>query len=205
MEIDWDRLDRIQDRQQRCRNVAFLDLSPVYVPGEGPNKTVGCMIIGEAPGAQEEIKCRPFVGDSGLILRELMSIAGLYTGQTPELGEANCWLTNVIKFRPPRNRTPTLEEIKFFRVYLRHEWIAVGRPTIIILVGGVAFRAVMGRYASITKIAGKVMCYKSKQSGLGIHIWPMIHPSYGLRNPSLQPLIEKDWEALEKWMNNDLC
>lgn len=167
-----------------------------YVPGEGDHPLV--MLIGEAPGAQEDLKRRPFVGDSGLVLRELMAIAGLFTGDTPHFGEANCWLTNVIKFRPPRNRTPTLTEIMSVRRLLREEWIAVGMPRIVVPIGKVALGAIYGRERSILKLAGKPR-HELASTGLNMIVFPMIHPSYGLRGgKSIQNAMEKDWEELGK-------
>jgi uracil-DNA glycosylase family 4 len=200
--INRERLEELEDWNRGWRDLIAPDLSSVYVPGEGDNARV--MIIGEAPGAQEEIKRRPFVGAAGKVLRELMSFADLYTGGTPQLGVANCWLTNVVKFRPPGNRTPTPTEVMGVRHLLRKEWVAVGRPAIVVPVGAVALAAVKGfkRKYSILRVAGNPMLQLS-QEGHTMVVWPMIHPSFGLRNKPVIPMIEKHWEEFGEWLADD--
>lgn len=191
--INWEALDRIEAEYRQLQNL-FPTLSSRYVGGEGDNPQA--FIIGEAPGATEAMKLRPFVGDAGRVLRQLLDIADLHVGQ---LGFSdNCWLTNVCKFRPPKNRTPTEMEIKAFRPLLMDEWRAVGAPRLIIAIGGTALRAVTGKYVSILRSAGKCHWYTSQQ-GKKLAIWPMIHPAFGLRNPGVQPMLEQDWELLGEW------
>jgi uracil-DNA glycosylase len=183
-----------------------LHLSSVYVPGEGNHRDPLAMVIGEAPGAQEEIKRRPFVGPSGAVQRDLMALAGLWANDghvTLSGGEkwpasSNCWLTNAVHFRPPlRNgsRAPLPIEIKAAREWLRHEWVTVGKPRLIVPIGGVALEAILGKRVSILRAAGKCHWIKSRE-GLRMAIWPMVHPAFGLRNPAVQPLLEQDWEKL---------
>lgn len=197
MEIDLVALDHVAD-QHKMQREAFPSLGTRYVAGEGDNPQA--FIIGEAPGATEEIQGKPFVGQAGQVLRDLMGLAGLFA--TPShCGppyEPNCWLTNVLKFRPPRNRTPIDSEVKSFRQLLMDEWTAVGSPKLIIPVGSIALRAVTGKPVSILRAAGKHHRYIS-HLGVELDIWPMVHPSFGLRTPPVQPLLEQDWEALGRW------
>ena len=205
--IDWDELGRIEDGNHGWRAAlqdttdgvkGMSNLSDVYVSGEGDNPEA--FIFGEAPGAQEELLRRPFVGPSGRVMRDLMAIAGLRAGRpwVFKEGPLNCWLTNTVKFRPPRNRRPTPLEIKAARPWLSAEWKAVGKPRLIIPVGGVALEAITGRQQSILVAAGKCHNYRSKE-GRELFIWPMVHPSYGLRgDPQVQELLEQDWENLDR-------
>lgn len=187
---------------------AFSHLKPAkLVPGEGSETNSMAFIIGEAPGAQEALVGRPFVGPAGDVLRQLMQIANLHSyfsegsQYTP-----NCWLTNVLKFRPPGNRNPTWNEIQACRPYLRREWHAAYRPRLIIPVGGIALTAVMGVQLSILKYAGQGII---KQSRTGprwrteLMVWPMIHPAYALRNKATQPLVEQHWKKLGEWIANN--
>lgn len=192
MEIDYDELGEIKDAWFGFR-VGLPDYSSAYVSGEGDNPTA--FIVGEAPGAQEEARHRPFVGPAGRALRDLMVLADLYAGHPHVL--CNCWLTNVMKFRPARNRTPTPPEIKAARPLLRREWIAVGRPRLIIPVGGTALTAILGRKVSILRMSGKPHTYV--RDGSKLVVWPMIHPAFGLRSAAARPLIEQDWEKLGEW------
>lgn len=201
--IDYDTLDTLES-QYRSWHFDFPELSDVYVPGEGDEPLA--FVFGEAPGAQEEIRRRPFVGDSGRVLRDLMLTAHLSTEdwqneETRTYGVANAWLTNVVKFRPPRNRKPYWIEIQKSRPMLRVEWKAVGKPRVIIPVGKTALQALTGKpHVSILKHSGWLHEEVSRVDGQPLYIWPMIHPSYGLRNPALQPLLEEDWRKLGDWL-----
>lgn len=203
--IDWEGLNTIQDEVMDWRASLVTELSHKYVSGEGDNPDA--FIIGEAPGAQEEVRRRPFVGPAGVVMRDLMAIAGLYSSADDKRlegleGGPNCWLTNVVKFRPmtagKRNRKPTPFEVQAFRPWLRREWIAVGKPRLIIPVGGLALEAVTGKKVSILQVAGKPQEVTSRE-GLQLFMWPMVHPSFGLRVPAIRRLIEMDWEHLAMW------
>lgn len=166
----------------------FRQIHGRLVEGEGPNNP-DCMIIGEAPGGEELTAGRPFVGRAGRVLRQLMHFAGLST-------ESNTWLTNVVKYRPERNRTPYYVEIRNSMPYLRKEHRLIGKPQIIIPVGTPAWVAVtMGTSGGIMRVAGRMQMRK------GYYVWPMIHPSYALRNESMRPTVEHHWEKLGDWLD----
>lgn len=203
-------LDLVEEGYRSTREM-FARLSKTYVPGEGNYESPEAFIIGEAPGALEDVVKRPFIGPAGQVLRQLMLLANLWSttvkdGEGTERypGAPNCWLTNVVKFRPAGNATPTPVEVAAFRRYLQEEWHAVGEPALIIPVGGVALRAVTGKPLSILRAAGKHHKYRSAYTGKLLHIWPMVHPSWVMRqgkNEQLQELIEQDWERLGAWRN----
>lgn len=173
--------------------------------GEGDNPEA--FIVGEAPGAQEDVQRRPFVGAAGVVLRQLMMLADLYAAPDGQIAEpVNCWLTNVVKFRPPKNRNPLDVEVEAARPLLRREWLAVDKPRLIIPVGGIALQAITGKRISILRAAGKCHYYAGRNTGKGaptLAVWPMVHPSYVLRNRTsrLEELIEEDWERLGAWRN----
>lgn len=202
--INWEELEAIENGWQQIRSERFPSLSRTYVPGEGDNPEA--FIVGEAPGAQEDVQRRPFVGAAGVVLRQLMDLAELRAGHTIAPDVENCWLTNVVKFRPPRNRNPIDVEVKAARPLLRREWRAVGKPRLIIPVGGIALQAITGKRISILRAAGKCHYYAGRNTGKGaptLAVWPMVHPSYVLRNRTrrLEELIEEDWERLGVWRN----
>jgi len=199
-ESDRTPLELLELRHLGWRAKYAPDMNDTYVAGEGEDVRPPVMVIGEAPGAEEVLRVRPFVGPSGRVLRQLMEVAGLFTGYAPHFGNANCWLTNVVKFRPPNNRTPFPQEIKTVRPLLRQEWKAIGKPRVIVLVGGVALHAYVGERRSIMKVAGKLHIRRSRVDGEKLFIWPMIHPSYGLKNPPLQPVMEEHWTTLGRYM-----
>lgn len=170
------------------------------VPGEGATPT-GVFIVGEAPGADEVMALRPFVGASGQVLRQLMDIAQLWTTDSPcdPSRPANCWLTNAVKYRPPRNRTPTLAEVMVSRPYLLKEWALVGKPPVIIAVGAVALTAIKGVPTAISIYAGHPITNSE-----GHTLWPMFHPSFGLRgSDNLKETIEEHWQSLAEWLDEN--
>jgi DNA polymerase len=208
-EINWHKLEQIEYEAQSLQSI-FPALSKNYVPGEGDNAEA--FIIGEAPGAQEDIERRPFVGKCK-VLRDLMALADLYVeGFTTNVSSGlaadrqritvapNCWLTNVVKYKTPRNRNPTNAEVRAFRRLLQDEWVAVGSPDTIITVGGIALSAVFGKSMSVLRHAGRCHTMRSGYTGKKLYIWPMLHPAFGLRgDDNLKEFIEQDWLKLGAW------
>ncbi len=179
-------LDNVEAGSRQLATVFPALANSRYVPGEGPDEPVA-FVVGEAPGAEEDLRQRPFIGPAGLALRQLMRLGNL--------DPTKCWITNAVKFRPPGNRKPMSNEIRAFRPLLMGEWKAVGRPSLIIPVGGTAYEAVTGKHGSITNAAGKPLRMTS-----GAVVYPMIHPSYGLRgNDKAKERLENDWERFGEW------
>lgn len=165
------------------------------VPGIGSSRPL-TMIVGEAPGATENARLEPFCGASGQVLHQLMALAGLYAKPHTDLEgfrrtyQANIWLTNAIKFRPPGNRTPTFLEQRDARPYLLREWRLIGSPRLIIAVGSVAADTIAAH--SIRMQRGELYPLKDGKTW----ICYQYHPAYGLRNPKVQPTMERHWEQL---------
>lgn len=208
--INYETLDEIADEARQIRRLAYPELSSRYVPGEGNGDECEAFIIGEAPGADEDIARRPFVGKTGTIQRQLMALAGLHAAthtldaQHRSEAEPNCWLTNAVKFRPPRNRKPSDEMVRAFRHLLLEEWKAVGSPHVVVCIGGTALFAVVGKKLSILRTAGKPHYYTSTADAIAgnptMVIWPMVHPSFGARaGEQVQELIEADWLKFGEW------
>jgi DNA polymerase len=164
----------------------------VLVPGEGSSRPK-VLIVGEAPGAMENTHKRPFVGASGLALRSLITeVAGLKP--------VDYFITNVVKYRPPGNRTPEWTEIDASVPYLRQEYAALGSPAAIIAVGGVALMALRPAEETrgILACAGQAIPLRG-----GKALWPMIHPAYGLRNAKVRPQMEEHWEQFGIWFREE--
>jgi len=180
------------------------------VPGRGA-KRPAVMILGEAPGAEENLVGKPFVGRSGRLLNQLMGLAGLraepeYEDAPPgeqrqEVEPANTFITNVVKYRPPGNRTPTRDEIKQSVRWIRKEWIALGKPTVIVTVGATPLACIAPEHLPVSDSAGHV---KQLKSGVSRPVvWPMFHPAYALRNPGLQPVVEEHWQDFGQWLREE--
>ncbi len=144
----------------------------LIVVGRG-NSSSKIFLIGEAPGASEEKCGLPFVGRSGQLLNKLLITAGIDP-------ERDVYITNILKTRPPRNRTPSKREIAIHIPWLYQQIKAI-EPMIIILIGSSALHAILGTNYKITEARGKWHKWK------GISVMPIFHPSYILRNPSRLP------------------
>jgi DNA polymerase len=140
-----------------------------FVPGEGCDYFPMVMFVGEAPGATEDRLGRPFVGDSGRLLRRAAMAGGGFD-------ESNSWITNLVKYRPPGNRPPTLAEATTGAEYVSRE-MAILTPEIVVPLGSHAAKALLGAQAvSITALHGTLL-----QNGTRSY-FPVFHPSYALRN-----------------------
>jgi len=199
-------LEDVYERYRADDRFEHLRLPSIrLVPGTG-SESASFFVVGEAPGATENLKGRPFCGASGRALDSLMFIAGVRTGwvgkQTglrvpPERAEGvppNAFITNVVKYRPPGNRTPTSREIEASRSYLRAEWNAVGKPNVIVALGVTALNAL----GSVGSISGGLWG-KPMQLVNGSWLWPMYHPAFGLRNPVMRPVMEAHWLEFGEW------
>lgn len=127
------------------------------------------MIIGEGPGQNEDETGLPFVGKAGQLLDKIL--------ESVKLGEADVFICNIVKCRPPGNRTPTQEEMDACRPYLL-EQIRMVNPPIILLAGASAVRGLIGDKRGITKIRGEWLEWEGRLC------MPVFHPAYLLRNPS---------------------
>ncbi len=146
------------------------------VPGRG-NPNASGLILGEAPGADEERLGLPFVGASGYLLSQALEAAGI--------DESRLWITNVVKERPPNNRTPTDEEIQAALPDLFEEINRVD-PTHILALGNVPLYALTG-LRGITKRRGKWLL-----GDVWILTMPTFHPAYVLRNRTAEDVWRDD-------------
>ena len=142
-----------------------------HVPGEGP-ENARLMIVGEAPGAEEERTGRPFVGRSGRLLTEILAAAGL---EREEI-----FITSVCKCRPPKNRTPLKTEIAACLPWLAAQFEAI-RPRLVLAVGNVPSQTLLGVKTGINGLRGRF--HQFTWNGRTMTLRPLFHPAYLLRNP----------------------
>ena len=145
-----------------CSNVVF---------GEG-NPTTGVMLIGEGPGADEDRLDRPFVGKAGQLLDKILAACGFERFR-------HVYIANVVKCRPPSNRTPTPEERAACLPNLRAQ-MRIIQPKIVVLMGATALQAVLDPAARITRSRGQ---WRQQD---GVWYMPTYHPAALLRNPELK-------------------
>jgi len=166
MPKDLEELKKVVLNCHLC-NLAKTRTNVVF--GEG-NPNAKLMFIGEAPGRDEDLQGKPFVGRSGEVLTKMIENV-LY------LKREDVYIANIIKCRPPQNRDPELSEVESCKGYLIKQ-IEIIKPKIIVTLGRIAFRYLLNDTTPITKARGKIYDYK------GIKVIPTFHPSYLLRNPS---------------------
>ena len=163
-------------------NLCFADGNP-----EAP-----IMLIGEAPGAQEDRQGKPFVGPSGQLLDRMLA--------TINLDRTKVYITNVIFWRPPGNRTPTASEIAICQPFLERQ-IELLHPKLLVFVGGIAARALLGVSQGVTKLRGRNFTYKAS-GDLEIPAIVMFHPAYLLRQPAQKRLSWRDLLAIQEIVKN---
>jgi uracil-DNA glycosylase family 4 len=144
------------------------------------------MFIGEAPGREEDRIGKPFVGRAGQLLDRMLASIGLDRN-------LNAYITNVINWRPPDNRDPSPEEAAMCLPFLRRH-IELANPGVIVLLGAVAARHVMGITEGIMKSRGRWMEYRVGERM--VPILPTLHPAYLLRQPAHKKLAWRDLQAL---------
>lgn len=174
---DWNALEQACHSCTRCslcetrRNVVF---------GVGP-RDADVMFIGEGPGEQEDLKGEPFVGPAGQLLDDMLSII--------DLSRENCYIANIVKCRPPRNRDPLETEQDACIDYLRAQ-VALIQPKIIVCLGRISAMRLIRSDFRITREHGQ---WTEKN---GIWMSAMFHPSALLRDPSKRPDTFRDLLAL---------
>jgi DNA polymerase len=158
------------------------------------NPQAPVMLVGEAPGADEDRQGRPFVGVSGQLLDRIFKAIGL--ARTEEDPAKAVYISNVLNWRPPGNRTPSPAEIDMSLPFIERH-IALVKPKVLILCGGVAAKGLLGSGESISKLRGKFHDYRPLTPGVSpnadsIPAVATYHPAYLLRTPSQKKLVWAD-------------
>ena len=165
--LEWERL---RTEVSSCVKCSLKQMSRNAVFGEGRENSI-LMVVGEAPGHDEDVQGRPFVGRSGKLLDVSLAETG-FSRQT------NTFIANIVKCRPPGNRAPTTKEMDACLPYLQKQ-IEMIRPKVLILLGNTALRALLDNKGKIGEYRG---CWHKCQ---GVWTMPTYHPAAILRNPSL--------------------
>lgn len=166
--LNWDDLER---KCLTCMRCGLCRTRNNVVFGVGP-KDADIMFVGEGPGEQEDLKGEPFVGAAGKLLDDMLSII--------DLDRCNCYIANIVKCRPPRNRDPLDEEQDACIDYLRNQ-VALIRPKVIVCLGRIAAKKLIDQDYRITREHGNWYCKN------GIWMTAIYHPSALLRDVSKRP------------------
>lgn len=176
--------DNLRKRIISCTKCDLAKTRTNAVPGSGPMES-DIIFIGEAPGRNEDLKGRPFVGTAGQILSEAMEYAGLTRNSV--------YITNVVKCRPPNNRQPNKEEIDACNGYLLEELDLI-HPKIICILGNTAFSSLLNG-DSITKNRGRII----KRNGLLYFV--TVHPAAVIYNPQMRQVLKDDLKLLAQTLD----
>ncbi|MBL0900643.1 MAG: uracil-DNA glycosylase [Reyranella sp.] len=147
------------------------------------------MVVGEAPGADEDRLGKPFVGVSGQLMDRMMEAIGLTR-------DGGFYITNILFWRPPGNRTPTLAEQAMCLAFTRRH-IELVRPKVLVLAGGVSAKAVLDTAEGIMRLRGRWTGYRLAD-GTEIPTMPTFHPAYLLRTPASKRQSWQDLLAIDK-------
>ena len=168
--MDWTTLQATAAACQACDLCAQRKKS-VFGVGD---QQAQWMVIGEAPGEQEDLQGEPFVGQAGQLLDNMLKAVGL---SRQAQGEGGVYIANAIKCRPPGNHNPTPQELATCAPYLARQ-VALVQPQIILLMGRFAVQSVLQTTEPIGKLRGQVHTYQ------GVPVVVTYHPAYLLRNPA---------------------
>ena len=159
--------EELREKVRTCRKCDLCDLRQNTVFGEGPTENCRCVIVGEAPGEEEDKEGRPFVGRAGQLLTKILENGAGIPRDT-------IYITNTIKCRPPKNRNPSVKELSACREYLEAQLVLL-HPDIIVTMGNISTQSLTGTKTGIMTLRGKWISWR------GIQLLPMYHPSFLLR------------------------
>jgi uracil-DNA glycosylase family 4 len=180
-----DTLVSLADEIRACKACPLHRSAKQAVPGEGSAES-GILFLGEAPGYNEDVQGRPFVGAAGQLLDQLLAGIGL--------DRSKVFITNVVRHRPPENRDPLPEEVAACHVWFERHHAAL-KPKVVVTLG----RHAMYKFfpgESISRVHGRA---RKKD---GITIFPVFHPAAALHQPSLRSDLEKDFQALAAFLES---
>ncbi len=177
-------ISRLEEQIRQCQRCKLCQGRTQAVPGTGVLHPV-VLVVGEGPGADEDTQGLPFVGVAGQLLDKMLAAINLSRS-------TNCYIANIVKCRPPRNRDPEPEESDACRSYLEAQ-IAILKPAMILAVGRIAIQNLLGTSQGIGQLRGRLLDYNS------IPLMATYHPSALLRN---QDLKRPAWEDLKLFKNH---
>ena len=177
--LNWDELEQ---KCLRCNACDLCQTRNSVVFGVG-KKDADILFVGEGPGEQEDLQGEPFVGAAGKLLDDMLSII--------DIDRTNCYIANIVKCRPPRNRDPKEEEQEACIGYLRNQVLLI-QPKVLVCLGRVAAKRLIDPDFRITRDHGQWVCKN------GIWMTAIYHPSALLRDVSKRPETFYDLLAIQK-------
>jgi DNA polymerase len=177
---DWQELEKMVSG---CNLCGLQESRTRTVFGAG-NRDADWLVIGEAPGADEDRQGEPFVGRAGQLLTEMLFAVGLKRDDV--------YICNILKCRPPGNRNPSTQEVSYCNAYLQRQ-IELIAPRLILAVGGVAANSLLDMDEKVGQLRGKVHDYGTQKIPLVV----TYHPAYLLRSPLEKRKVWKDLQSAQ--------
>ncbi|UCD14404.1 MAG: uracil-DNA glycosylase [Thermoplasmatales archaeon] len=183
-------IKQIEQDVAGCRICSLWKTRKNPVAGEG-SVTAKVMFIGEAPGYNEDVQGKPFVGKAGKILEELLKSVGLERKEV--------YIANILKCRPPGNRDPLLEEIKACTPYLNKQIMSI-QPSVIVTLGNFASSYILEKFGFQTEKMGKIhgKIFRIKNLLFDAWIIPLYHPAAAVYNPNMKKVLMEDFKSITK-------
>ena len=187
-------LDELAAEISSCTRCGLCNTRTNTVPGEGVIQPL-VMVIGEGPGEDEDVSGKPFVGRAGQLLDRMLDSRGIIGLSR----NTNCYIANILKCRPPGNRSPQQDEIISCIPFLVNQ-IKILRPKIILAAGNTAAKTLLDSTEGITKLRGTLTYFRGTllmEGDFYIPLLPTFHPSALLRDESLKGPVWKDMQTLK--------
>jgi uracil-DNA glycosylase family 4 len=181
-------LQQLHARIRACTLCSLHATRTQAVPGTGPS-LAEIMIVGEAPGFNEDMQGQPFVGAAGKLLDTLLGQIGL--------SRQNVFITNVLKCRPPQNRDPMPNEAEACMPYLRQQFALV-RPKAVLILGKHALERMLPGVGTISRVHGQIFMRS------GVAFMPCYHPAAALHNGGLLADLQKDFDRVREYLDRVL-
>jgi uracil-DNA glycosylase len=179
-------LEQIRENLGDCHRCRLAAGRHTIVFGQG-NPHAELVFVGEGPGADEDAQGLPFVGRAGRLLNRMIELAGMK--------REDVYICNVVKCRPPSNRTPLPDEIETCSPFLLRQ-IRTIKPRMVCCLGAPAVKTLLGIKEGITKIRGRVYDFQ------GTKALPTFHPAYILRNPREEKILREDFQKIVEFLNS---
>ncbi len=180
MDTTASKVSRIDRKIKKCTLCPLHKGRTNAVPGDGPIHDLNIMIVGEAPGRNEDLAGKPFVGSGGKLLDSILKEAGL--------NRSEVYITNIVKCRPPKNRKPKTHEVETCTSNYLERQIELLKPKLICTLGATALKYFTGE-TNMGENHGKLV--RSKKND-GLSFFPTYHPAAIFRNRSLKEVLQED-------------
>jgi DNA polymerase len=183
------RLALLAEQVKGCTKCSLHESRTQTVFARG-NGSSGLCFVGEGPGADEDAQGFPFVGAAGQLLDRMIAAMGI--------ARDDVYVCNIVKCRPPQNRTPEPDEMSACMPYLT-EQLALVEPQVIVALGKTALQGLFGSVESITRVRGRWRLYQGR-----IAVMPTFHPAYLLRNPAGKREVWADLQLVLKHLGRSV-